>query len=863
MMLLFCICANIGYAQASDFVTKWDLSKPGTAGNNSIDFYTTNAAGTINYTWSVLSGGSGSGSGSFTAGTGATRTISGLPASAIIELRIAHTNLQRFYINNGTDKNRLTDVTQWGTTTWTSMEKMFYGCANLNITSTDLPILKQVTNMSSMFQDCSNLNGPANIGNWNIANVTDMSFMFSYASAFNQNIGNWNTANVTTMYFMLEDASAFNQNLGNWVLNSSVDLTYMLILCGMDCANYSRTLAGWALTTSATDRDLGWLFLTYGTNVSSLRSLLTTPTGSGGKGWAIGGDAVSSGTCGPTVFYSKSTGDLDDLATWGSNTNGTGTSPTDFTDPDQYFAIRNRSTASLSGNWSTTGANSLVILGDGTNAITLTMGTNTITGTVRVLNNATLQIGSNPSGMNFICDNGSTVNYNGSGAQDIALGNYYNLTISGTRSGSPAITLPSGTINIAGDATFTATGVGSWSNTGNTINYRGAVAQQIGAFNYNNLTIAGSSNKTLGGNVIVGGDLTLSNKLILGANNLTLSGSINGGSSSNYLQTNSTGTLKKNLSNTAAFTFTVGNSAYNPVTITNNTGTADDFTVRVQDAVYTNGLSGTTVATPRVDRTWQINKTNANAGSGVNFTFQWNSGEEVGGTPAMQINHHNGSSWAAISGLYTVGSGYPMTLSYSGYTGTFSPFAIGDDIILLPVSWLYMRCNNTKPGTNTIQWATASQTNSRSFVVERSSNGKTFVALDSLAAAGNSHNANHYSYVDEHADLPEAYYRIKQVDENGSEHLSEICLVQTKSSKNSPMVSIYPNPAASVVFLSAGEKSLPYNWALYNTTGQLLASGSSDGGQASINLSNIGKGIYNLHIQGEGFLQNVKLLVNP
>ena len=277
------------------------------------------------------------------------------------------------------------------------------------------------------------------------------------------------------MYGMISGAAAFNQNLGNWVLDSSVNLTDMLSSSGMDCDNYSRTLAGWALTTSATGR-------TYGTNVSSLQSLLRTRTGSGGKGRTIYGDAVSSGTCGPTVFYSKSTGDLDDLATW---------------------------------------------------------------------------------------------------------------------------------------------------------------------------------------------------------------------------------------------------------------------------------------------------------------------------------------------------------------------------------------------GTNTIQWGTASQTNSRSFVVERSSNGKTFVALDSLAAAGNSHNANHYSYVDEHADLPEAYYRIKQVDENGSEHLSEICLVQTKSSKNSPMVSIYPNPAASVVFLSAGEKSLPYNWALYNTTGQLLASGSSDGGQASINLSNIGKGIYNLHIQGEGFLQNVKLLVNP
>ncbi|KAF5273170.1 hypothetical protein FQR65_LT17212 [Abscondita terminalis] len=62
----------------------------------------------------------------------------------------------------------------------------------------------------------SQLNGPANIGSWNTANVTDMSGMFSYAKAFNQDISSWNTANVTNMRNMFANATAFNQDISGW-----------------------------------------------------------------------------------------------------------------------------------------------------------------------------------------------------------------------------------------------------------------------------------------------------------------------------------------------------------------------------------------------------------------------------------------------------------------------------------------------------------------------------------------------------------------------------------------------------------------------------------------------------------------------
>jgi len=104
-------------------------------------------------------------------------------------------------------------------------------------------------------------------------------------------------------------------------------------------------------------------------------------------------------------------------------------------------------------------------------------------------------------GAGVITITGSTVNFNGTGAQAINAVNYNNLTISNARSGANNITLAnSGTIGIAGTFSPTATfGTGAYVITSSTIDYNGTGAQSIGSFNnngnntgYNNLTISGA-----------------------------------------------------------------------------------------------------------------------------------------------------------------------------------------------------------------------------------------------------------------------------------------------------------------------------------------------------------------------------------
>ncbi len=68
----------------------------------------------------------------------------------------------------------------------------------------------------------------------------------------------------------------------------------------------------------------------------------------------------------PTIYYSKATGALNDTATWGSNYDGTGTTPISFNLNNAIFNIRNRagSPIVIDYPWTVGGSNSRINVGD-------------------------------------------------------------------------------------------------------------------------------------------------------------------------------------------------------------------------------------------------------------------------------------------------------------------------------------------------------------------------------------------------------------------------------------------------------------------------------------------------------------------
>ena len=95
---------------------------------------------------------------------------------------------------------------------------------NLNVDINDWDT-SNVTNMSYMFSDASKFNQP--MGDWNTSNVTNMDSMFEKAKDFNQSIGEWDTSNVANMTWMFFEAVSFNQPIDRWNTSNVTDMSLM------------------------------------------------------------------------------------------------------------------------------------------------------------------------------------------------------------------------------------------------------------------------------------------------------------------------------------------------------------------------------------------------------------------------------------------------------------------------------------------------------------------------------------------------------------------------------------------------------------------------------------------------------------
>ena len=97
-----------------------------------------------------------------------------------------------------------------------------------------------------------------------------------------------------------------------------------------------------------------------------------------------------------------------------------------------------------------------------------------------------------------------------------------------------------------------------------------------------------------------------------------------------------------------------------------------------------------------------------------------------------------------------------------------------------------------------LDWTTASEKNSAYFAVERSRDGRTFEAAGRVAAQGASTSAHEYQFLDPRVaqyGVPTLYYRLRQVDADGTASFSAVRTVAVESA-TALLVSAWPNPSA-------------------------------------------------------------------
>jgi len=186
------------------------------------------------------------------------------------------------------------NIGNWNTSKFVSTALMFYGASLFNNGGSDSINnwqMGNVTDMSYMFYDAFNFNQPINAWNtskvtnmtamfyagdvntnfhrfnrpligWDTSKVTNMSFMFRGARAFNQEINSWDVSNVTNMQAMFFAATGFNRDLGVWDVSKVTNMTAMFQIA----LTYNQDLSGWCVSNFSekppnwdTDANPAWI----------------------------------------------------------------------------------------------------------------------------------------------------------------------------------------------------------------------------------------------------------------------------------------------------------------------------------------------------------------------------------------------------------------------------------------------------------------------------------------------------------------------------------------------------------------------------------------------------------------------------
>lgn len=144
-----------------------------------------------------------------------------------------------------------------------------------------------------------------------------------------------------------------------------------------------------------------------------------------------------------------------------------------------------------------------------------------------------------------------------------------------------------------------------------------------------------------------------------------------------------------------------------------------------------------------------------------------------------------------------------------------------------------------------INWITASAVKNNCFVVEHSINSIDFTMLDSICS--NSYSSS-YSTVDRFPNDGINYYRLKQVDVDGSITYSE-CISVNLGMKLKDNLVIFPNPAKGMIHLNIkstiNQKARIF---IYDNNGRIVQNSQvgvlTGKGQYGIQIDNLSKGVY-------------------
>jgi hypothetical protein len=244
-------------------------------------------------------------------------------------------------------------------------------------------------------------------------------------------------------------------------------------------------------------------------------------------------------------------------------------------------------------------------------------------------------------------------------------------------------------------------------------------------------------------------------------------------------------------------------------------------------------------ARPSIGLSWGLT-TSCNTDPMANSCSPYSGGVSI--ATENQINEFT------LSGLNT-GTTYNLQIHSTDLRNTiFSRVYLFDmSLPQLPVELTQFKAQQ-KNNANYLTWQTASEKSNNHFDIERSAIGQEdWVKIGTVKGNGNSQIIRDYTFTD-NTPLSISYYRLKQVDNDGSFDYSNVVNVTNKSGKFKIDV-LLPNPTKDNLTIQfESNKNEAVNLTVLDMTGRVVltqnASATEGGNLLNVNTASLSNGIY-------------------
>jgi hypothetical protein len=201
-------------------------------------------------------------------------------------------------------------------------------------------------------------------------------------------------------------------------------------------------------------------------------------------------------------------------------------------------------------------------------------------------------------------------------------------------------------------------------------------------------------------------------------------------------------------------------------------------------------------------------------------------------------------------GIYTYTSSFTGYVALRFFVATNNIPTYFDDVVMieevpstLPIGLLSFNAS-LKGNDVLLKWKTSSEVNAQEFQIENSIDVDNFYEIGKVKAMNI---ANGYSYNYTHFNVPKgvSYYRLKNVDQDGTFKYSNIVFISNSLPKEDDFI-IYPNPVVDMVNLKYPIVNNNATLTLVNINGNKLAVYNLAAGsnQTTIDFSELSKGYY-------------------